>query len=845
MARRKKRVKNYVNVDSTLRKLTTQLTDPRVIRSIYSSARGVRQRLLKLDYFVLRNVVEKVELIEGIINTRCDQIAPFAKYATEEGDKGFRFELERTTEKSENGEYNENEVIQLSNFIEQTGFVYDPDREDDFSDFTQQIVREILTIDQIATEIQYNRIGEAVAFWLLDGSCYSADTEILTETRGWVLFKDLYGDDRVATRNKEGVFEWQLPIAYVARPYKGKMIHFNHRSMDILVHPDHRMLYERKRYDLGYDHTTFGIKAAKNIVGKPGYSVPLKSDWKGTLGIYTDIVKIGGYDVSLKDWVAFLGIYLSDGCTTGNMGGKNKYAKAIYISRPVGTRHYDEVYNLLINVLPFKFVLQNDGKNFYVTDPVLWKILHPLGNVYTKYIPLGIKNLPKEYLSILWEWALKGDGSESFTKSGRVKRNLTTVSYRLASDYQEIVQKIGLSASITLKKMPKIKAIFKKTGRQIKTQKQAYIVSELVSNVRSLKGHYEDYDDMIYCVTVPNEILYTRRNGYAVWCGNTIRRVDKESDFAKGIRFVQEIDQKIYAKYTAEQLIFDYKYKRADVRYRGYGFSPTEMAINIITTLLFGYNYMRDELVRDKVPKGFISVMGDVGKPQLDAIREYWYYAMSGAGGQWNIPIVPSGKDGVGLEFKALNQSNKDMEYHKLMMFISSLIAAVFSIDLAEMGIKTDDSTALIGENSAPRIESSKDRGLGSLLFFIEQYTNKILRKVTQKYRFKFSGFVKEDEIKKADVRNKQLSSYKTINELREEDGLDKIDEDYANVVLNPQAVQIYMGQQGQIESGEEEENEEGESGYGEYEPESVSKALADFRRITDKKEKVLHIKID
>ena len=30
------------------------------------------------------------------------------------------------------------------------------------------------------------------------------------------------------------------------------------------------------------------------------------------------------------------------------------------------------------------------------------------------------------------------------------------------------------------------------------------------------------YDDYIYCATVPNETLYVRRNGKAMWCGNTV-----------------------------------------------------------------------------------------------------------------------------------------------------------------------------------------------------------------------------------------------------------------------------------------------------------------------------------
>jgi len=241
--------------------------------------------------------------------------------------------------------------------------------------------------------------------------------------------------------------------------------------------------------------------------------------------------------------------------------------------------------------------------------------------------------------------------------------------------------------------------------------------------------------------------------------------------------------------------------------------SAVEQCIDLITTLLFGYNYLRDQMMRDRVPKGFIQVMGDVGKEQLDGIREYWYAAMSGAGGTWNIPIVPSGKDGVGIDWKNIQPNNRDMEYHKSMMFITSIVSAVFGMDPAEMGIKTDDSTALIGENSEPRISASKDRGLASMLMFIEQHVNKILRKVNEKYKFEFVGLKKDDELKLADLRKKSVESYMTVNELRIADGLPELDDDYANVVLNPQAVQIYQSAQMQEQGG-------GEGEYGEGMPE-------------------------
>jgi hypothetical protein len=325
---------------------------------------------------------------------------------------------------------------------------------------------------------------------------------------------------------------------------------------------------------------------------------------------------------------------------------------------------------------------------------------------------------------------------------------------------------------------------------------------------------FSDYVEMFVRETlvvdqVATELQRNRKGEViAFWAldGASIQRVDPEKaskhtlisvtgervTLGKDDRFVQVVEDRITNTYTNEDLIFDYKNKRADLRFRGFGYSAVEQCIDMITTLLFGYNYLRDQMIRDRVPKGFIQVMGDVGREQLDGIREYWYSAMSGAGGTWNIPVLPSGKDGIGLDWKNIQPSNRDMEYHRSMMFLTSIISAVFGMDPAEMGLKTDDSQAIIGENSEPRISQSKDRGLASMLSFIAQHVNKILRKVNEDYKFEFIGLKKDDENKLADLRRKNVETYLTINEIREADGLAPIEEDYANVVLNPQAIQIY-----------------------------------------------------
>lgn len=385
---------------------------------------------------------------------------------------------------------------------------------------------------------------------------------------------------------------------------------------------------------------------------------------------------------------------------------------------------------------------------------------------------------------------------------------------------------------------------------------------------------FADYLDMLVRETltidqVSTELQRNRKSEViAFWAldSATIKRIDPEefnANFPQGLssdsvirkvtkdtKFVQVVEDKITNSYTDEDMIFDYKYKRADLRFRGFGYSPVEQCIDMITTLLFGYNYLRDQLMRDRVPKGFIQVMGDVGRDQLDAIREYWYSAMSGAGGVWSIPIVPSGKDGIGIDWKNIQPSNRDMEYHKLMMFISTIIGAVFSIDLAELGIKTDDTTALIGETAEPRIQASKDRGMVSMLKYIEQHINKIIRKVNDEVKFRFIGYEREDEAKLVDVKKKLVESYMTINEIRDNEGLDPLKEDYADIVLNPQSVQLYNAAQMQKQQaefgggggGEEEEGapageEEEEEAGAEVDWEKMFKSLSHG---TDKSVKVV-----
>jgi len=315
---------------------------------------------------------------------------------------------------------------------------------------------------------------------------------------------------------------------------------------------------------------------------------------------------------------------------------------------------------------------------------------------------------------------------------------------------------------------------------------------------------------------VATEIQYNRKGeASAFWLvdGATIARcTEKGYQGDQKFVFVQEVLGQVLAAYTRDELIFDYMFKRADMKRRGYGYSILEQSLDLITTLILGIGYNRDLLSKEKIPKGFIALQGDADQETIEAIERYWYMAMSGAGARFAIPILPTGKEGVSMDFKSLGFSNREMEYRQLMLFFLMLFGAVFGIDLAELGIKTDNTQQVLGEQTSGRMEFSKDRALKALLSHVKSYCNKILNKFDDRYEVIFTGMNPEDLGVKYDVAKKAVESVRSINDVLEEFGLEKKEGEEYDVPLNPQLIQlraqIQQNQQQQM-PGEEDDSQE------------------------------------
>ncbi|MBU4350729.1 hypothetical protein KKF47_03280 [Patescibacteria group bacterium] len=198
--------------------------------------------------------------------------------------------------------------------------------------------------------------------------------------------------------------------------------------------------------------------------------------------------------IPMSSWLKFFGIWIAEGSVRGSKGGDTTNKCEIVITQK-NTKIRGEIREML-KELPFKFSELPHG--FYIYNKQLWEYLKQFGNSRTKYIPKELKLLSPKLLQILLEWYLKGDGVKG-------TNYCSSVSKRLRDDLQEIYLKIGFDASISNRGN---KGMVTK-----RTHKYTYL-KEIQHKVK--------YSGYVYCVEVPNHVIYVRRNNKPNFSGNSI-----------------------------------------------------------------------------------------------------------------------------------------------------------------------------------------------------------------------------------------------------------------------------------------------------------------------------------
>ncbi len=324
-------------------------------------------------------------------------------------------------------------------------------------------------------------------------SCFSADTEVLT-SEGWKYFHALSREDRIATLNGERAnaarkIEYHQPVEIIAERYRGKVIHFQNQDCDLLVTPNHKM-YAKSRRDWSFLGSGWSLIRADAPLQWEAAQMLKVAHYQGEERDWFDLSVHPLNRIKMDDWVEFLGYYITSG-TIGIQDGKYQVILA-----EVGEK-YEQMKACVARLLFPNVKLGKQEISIYSQQ--LYSYLEKLGPSETRYIPRDVMCLSSRQLNIFWTSVRQGEGTGDRyeCKSGR-----------LISDVQELLLKLGYAGNIEVQETQSQEKVY-----QIQVQEGS-------ENLRYGKQAVSEYDGFVYCVNVPNHVIFVRRNGKALFCGN-------------------------------------------------------------------------------------------------------------------------------------------------------------------------------------------------------------------------------------------------------------------------------------------------------------------------------------
>jgi hypothetical protein len=338
---------------------------------------------------------------------------------------------------------------------------------------------------------------------------------------GWKLFKDLMCDDKIMSISPDTQEIDFVPfVKRVSYEYNEKMVQFAGRNYDLLVTPDHNMLFvSRKGF---YREATAAMLLHKRNV----YLPRAVGQWKRQ-DMQLDM-NLGDFVIGKKQYFRLWAWYLAEG--SGRTRDKNSHEVKL-------AQKYPE--NIIKDLPELKPIL-----HLHTDSVCLYgKYAEPFKDMFgiyanKKFIPQFIKDSSVENIREFLDAFSLADGTKKVRAAHkkaysdkRKEQYVRTSSKQMAGDLCELIVKAGWIPSIDM---------IKQVGKTIHFSNGDYILNTDCYNINICRsklrgfgmdnqpGHKErhdpvviDYHGMVYDVELEKwHFLLVKRNGRCAWSGN-------------------------------------------------------------------------------------------------------------------------------------------------------------------------------------------------------------------------------------------------------------------------------------------------------------------------------------
>jgi thymidylate synthase (FAD) len=341
--------------------------------------------------------------------------------------------------------------------------------------------------------------------------CYDDATEVLTDD-GWMPWPRVKGDELFATRTVDGRLEYQPALRLVRKEYRGHMVGFRGLGVDLLVTPDHRVLAAQTTTREGRSKPRYSLRPAHSVLWKSHRHVAT-AEWGG---LELEFLAFGGGRFAPEPFMKLVGFFIGDGFRSPS----NHLVFNLRKSREIAYLH-EVAGSLGLEVRAWK----NGCLAVAVPASLRGFIDECYDASRQKVIPLRLLGLGRRHLAALYDGLLQSHGTVLGRGDDRADREtFYTTSKRLADQVQELALKLGRSASVRPHSFGRDNGHY---GRRDRWRVTIYADRNTRPALCRTRAEADNqmgvdfYDGAIHCVEVPNHTLYVRRNGHAIWSGNT------------------------------------------------------------------------------------------------------------------------------------------------------------------------------------------------------------------------------------------------------------------------------------------------------------------------------------
>jgi len=208
-----------------------------------------------------------------------------------------------------------------------------------------------------------------------------------------------------------------------------------------------------------------------------------------------------------------------------------------------------------------------------------------------------------------------------------------------------------------------------------------------------------------------------------------------------------------------------------------YGRSPVQILAETIQTLIYAIEHNLEYFNDNSIPKGVLGFEGSDAE-EIKALKEQWgeQQKKQDSDGNWKKDFHKLPMMGRLPKFERLQFSNAELELLEGQKWWAKLVWACFGVTSVELGY-TEDAKGLA--NQIVQSNVFKKRCLYPLLRLEEYRINKEILSEFEydDIEFKFIMFDVDEEMKKAQLYQTQIQAgYKSINEIRQEEGLEEVE---------------------------------------------------------------------